>query len=466
MVTPGKVALLNPHGSDNPTAYTDSLINLFMYDMGHEQRLVNGGGRIGGYVSTGRLEEGRNDQVEQFLASPAEWAFMVDDDMAFREDSLERLLEVADPVARPVVGGLCFVNWITGRDDLHCPTFEIVPTIYRFDQERQTFQVIRHYQPDSVMRVNATGGAFLLVHRSVFEKVAAEMGPVWFDRLKLAGEKGRVGEDISFCLRAEKVGCPIHVHTGIKTGHMKQVAITENLFLAQQPGNVAVIPMKDNHLLTMSLVNQLVGQGECDAIVIFDNGSETPEAQAWLDSDLPDVVEVHDAAGWNIHQMWNRGLEMASNRFPKSNVAILNNDIVIGPHFMSGLADVLRSSDQIAAVCPNYDGRPGNGIQSVRDICANRYDGTGGFAGFAFMLRGESAYRFPEELVWWYGDNHLVVAAMASGVETVIALNTTVEHVGGGSQTADWAALEKITREDRDVFQQLCRELGFELSAA
>ena len=192
--------------------------------------------------------------------------------------------------------------------------------------------------------------------------------------------------------------------------------------------NYVVIPMKDRADLTRPLLRDLKKQGNYEKIFIFDNGSARP-TRKWLSTQQ--TATVVDAKGWNIHEMWNRGLDLAG----EGNIALLNNDIKIGPNFLKGLATGLRSDSKLDVVCPNYDGREGEGICYVNQIAANLRDGAGGLAGFAFMMRGEWGYRFPEELKWWYGDNHMVAHARHAG----IVLNTTVEHRLGGSLTAgDW----------------------------
>jgi len=66
----------------------------------------------------------------------------------------------------------------------------------------------------------ATGSAFVLIHRSVFERIAEKHGPTWYDRTP--GADGHLlGEDISFCVRAATVDVPIHVYTGVRTTHYK-----------------------------------------------------------------------------------------------------------------------------------------------------------------------------------------------------------------------------------------------------
>jgi GT2 family glycosyltransferase len=229
------------------------------------------------------------------------------------------------------------------------------------------------------------------------------------------------------------------VNTSVKISHHKTTYLDEATAgdMTVHPTFV-VIPMKDRLDLTLPLLDQLREQGGYDKVLLFDNGSSPETKAALAELDRPDVV-VFDADGLNIHQMWNRGMDEAKRRAWQSNVAILNNDLEIGPNFLAGLAGPLRSDPLLAAVCPNYDGRGGSGIQYVEDICADRYDGMGGLAGFAFMLTSESGYRFPEKLQWWYGDADLMNTILYAGSRAGIVLDVTVEHVGGGGQTGKWS---------------------------
>lgn len=59
--------------------------------------------------SSGALPDSKNNVVAHFLDhTDAEWLWCVDADMGFRADCLSALIDAADPVARPVVGALCF----------------------------------------------------------------------------------------------------------------------------------------------------------------------------------------------------------------------------------------------------------------------------------------------------------------------------------------------------------------------
>jgi hypothetical protein len=74
------------------------------------------------------------------------------------------------------------------------------------------------------------------VHRQVFAVMKKHFGTLpdgspngspWFAE-GITGLKGEGwGEDTVFCLRANALGIPVHVHTGIKVGHVKEVIIDE-----------------------------------------------------------------------------------------------------------------------------------------------------------------------------------------------------------------------------------------------
>ena len=258
-------------------------------------------------------------------------------------------------------------------------------------------------------------------------------------------------------LRAAAAGYPTTVDTTIEVGHVKRTEITRATYERQPIASAAlptfvVVPVRSKHHLTDALIGQLLDQGDADAIFVMDNGADTDP----YCHDHP-AVHVIPAAGHNIHRMWNDGVAAATAGAPRCNIAILNNDLAIGPGFLAGLARELRLVDRCLAVSPNYDARPGTGFQPVSGICANRYDGTGGLAGFAFMIPGEMfAAGFPpfdETLAWWYGDNDFVLQVEAHGGVYGIARDVTCEHIDGGSQTARDVDLTARIAADRATFQ-------------
>lgn len=225
--------------------------------------------------------------------------------------------------------------------------------------------------------------------------------------------------------------------------------------------NYVVIPYKDKFDLTAVLLGQLFAQNEFDRIFLFDNGSSDGtkilmEKFTMLKNwSRPGTVEIFSADGMNIHEMWNAGLLRARDISPDGcNIAVLNNDITIGPEFLSRLARELRANGDVFSVCANYDKRPGTGVQTVTGTCGGRYDGTGGFAGFAFMLRGEDGYLFPEEFNWWYGDDDLVMTARANGLRVAVALEAACEHADSATGKWNEEPLLSLVRRDRELYMK------------
>lgn len=217
--------------------FMESLLYLQMYDFAGAKRLVDGGGMLP--VRAGcNLAGPRNEMVRKFLAkSGADWLLTVDSDMIFMPDMMERLLEHADPEAAPIVGGLCF-----GFDG----EGQIQPTLYGFIGDEQSPQVVRFHEwpPDAMFQVAATGGAALLIHRTVFERMRDFRHPSrpgrtgfndaypWFQELEHDGRP--VSEDIGFCWRAGLLGIPVYVNTAVQLGHVKQRVLTMDAYLAER----------------------------------------------------------------------------------------------------------------------------------------------------------------------------------------------------------------------------------------
>lgn len=200
-------------------------------------RILSGGGRLAVRAGS-NLAGPRNGLVRTFLEyGQADWLWMVDSDMTFKPDIVERLLEHADPEAAPIVGGLCF-----GFDDQG----DIQPTLFGLTGDPEHPQVTRYHAwpPDSMFQVEATGAACLLLHRSALITMRDIQIPArpgkrgfndafpWFQELEHDGQP--VGEDIGFCWRAGVAGIPVHVNTGVQLGHIKDRELTMDAYLAQR----------------------------------------------------------------------------------------------------------------------------------------------------------------------------------------------------------------------------------------
>lgn len=220
--------------------FTNSLTELVLHDANNHRRYQ---GAIH-LISGPRVAEARNQIIDEFAKVDAEWLLFLDADMVFEGSLADDLIAVADPDTAPIVGGLCFAG-IHG--------VRVFPTIYKLtsDEGRVGVEPVEDYPKDALVKVGATGAACLLIHRSVLAAMNRP-GPqpgerfdpsihgfatgadgsrnehVWFAE-SLRNKAGKqLGEDIAFCWRAQALGFPVHVHTGIKVGHCKEWVIGED----------------------------------------------------------------------------------------------------------------------------------------------------------------------------------------------------------------------------------------------
>jgi len=461
-VNAGTVTVGFLHPGNYSACFAESLTDLLLHDLSNRQRIVSHAhGKMGKECGSGGIVAGRNAVTKAFLdESEAEWLFFIDSDMGFAADTVDRLVDAADVTERPVVGGLCFAMKTDGRSSFYGVRYRATPTLYEFAdlEDRVGFVPMFDYPRDELVAVAATGAACIIIHREVAETVRSKYGEVWWDPVRHPSGT-TFSEDLSFCVRVAGCDVPMFVDTSVKTTHDKgSTFLDEEFYDTQQMVRKltavptwVVIPFKDRADLTRPLLGQLLGQ-DVDRVLLYDNGSNQ-ETKDWLSTVDDPRVEVVDAPDMNLHQMWNDGLDRAAAAAPRCNVAILNNDLAVPPDMLSTLAKALRADPALAVVCPNYDGRDGTGVEYVDDICSGRYDGTGGLAGFAFMLCGEAAYRFPTDLAWWYGDSDMMMTVQKAGARAGIVLDATVEHVNGGSQTGDWNAMRDVIAADRETFR-------------
>jgi len=229
----GTVQVAYLHPGTVSQSFSDSLMRLVAHDMAHDGRVIRSGGPAMFRCGSGGLVEARNAVMRHLLdESGADWLWMVDADMGFAPDTVDRLVDAADPAVRPVVGALCFGLREVAPDGMGGFRVRAFPTLYDWARDPQGtlgFCIRRDYKPDTVTQVAGTGAACLLVHRSAAQKVRADSG-TWFDKAAFA-DGTPVGEDLSFCYRLGKAGVPVFVHTGVPTTHHKQIWLGEEEYL-------------------------------------------------------------------------------------------------------------------------------------------------------------------------------------------------------------------------------------------
>lgn len=228
-MTPGTIVPGFLHNGSHSAVFTRSYVATMLGDAtaGRHCIVRKGGAELSIRASADGISDGRNSLVRDFLATDGEWLWMIDSDMGWYPQAVYDLVDSADPVARPVMGGLCFALRREGHSDLGAERTVIVPTLYEYVERPNEvgFLPVAAYPQDSVVRVAATGAAFLLIHRSALQRIRRAMGEVWFTHvLHPTGEAGkprRFSEDLSFCVRLAQLDIPVHVNTAVGTTHDK-----------------------------------------------------------------------------------------------------------------------------------------------------------------------------------------------------------------------------------------------------
>lgn len=186
------------------------------------------------------VHRARNEIVRGFLETDCDYLLFVDADMGIPKNTIERLMSVAHVDERPVVAGLCFAQRDVGFDDDDYSTrFDVIPTVqlWNLDENDEvvSFSIVTEYPRDTVIQIDSTGGACVLVHRGVLEKMRAEWGEHWFTPRTNPASGGPFGEDTSFFLRCRDLAIPVHMDTSVRTSHDKGgVFLTEELWDFQQ----------------------------------------------------------------------------------------------------------------------------------------------------------------------------------------------------------------------------------------
>jgi hypothetical protein len=219
----------------------------------------------------------------------------------------------------------------------------------------------------------------------------------------------------------------------------------------------------EQEILTARLLGDLGRQGIERPLWYFDNGSQGPldlieDANVMARTQVGhDLAEIIDCTDIGLYQMWNMAIDKAKKKAKQLhadewNLAILNNDLIIGPHFIAGLDAALRIDERLYAVCANYDNR-------VVDTPVKRVEGTygkKGFAGFAFMVAGErldaAGIRFDENYSWWYGDDDFVAQIDAAGGHYAMARDAKVVHLFEQTASKNKDRLQPTIDKDRDYF--------------
>jgi GT2 family glycosyltransferase len=212
-----------------------------------------------------------------------------------------------------------------------------------------------------------------------------------------------------------------------------------------------VIPTKSNFTGLAELLSDLSLDPAVGTICIVADGQAAFDALP----DPPDhIIKIVVPDGIGIQHMWNRGIEAVGR---ESHIAFLNDDVRLSADCLSSLANSLDNDPTIGIICPNYSSVEMEEDRQVFNTCGSRYDGTGGLAGFAMMLRSDLAkvYSFDEKLTWWYGDDDVLLwVTRTMGMYAVISHAARCQHADSVTiRTNPPADFGQLVANDREYFR-------------
>lgn len=440
------------HPDEVGHAWHMSLVELIGWDITHHGRVMRGGWLAMNYAASGGLVAARNKTVEQFLANrDAEWLFWVDTDMGFAPDTIDRLLEVADPAERPIVGGLCFAQKETASDGLG--GYRTEPRVTIFDwvdgPEGRTFYGRTRYPVNAAVQCAGTGSACILIHRSVFERMAAKFGPVWYERVPNPASGGLFGEDLSFCARAQALGLPVFVHTGVKTSHMKHQWLQEADYWAyavappaRQETAVLVPAIRHtNAARFMASLRSSTGLARAYAVANID---ETDAAAAWKEAGAEVLVGTTCRT---FAERMNLGYRLTAEPW----LLVVGDDVRFHPGWLDHAQAMADDQHHVVGTNDLANPRVTAGHHATHLLIRRTYVDQQGASWDGPGVVAHEGYRH------WFVDDEIVTAAKQRGVWSM-ALGSRVEHLhplfGKGEPDDLYELGQSHADADRALFEQ------------
>jgi GT2 family glycosyltransferase len=161
----------------------------------------------------------------------------IDDDMVCPEDTIIRLIETD----KDIVSGFCCQR---ERPFYPCAFNNTTGLAY---------ESLKEWPEDSLVKVDAVGGACMLVKTDIFRKVKRP----WFHFY--SNSELDMGEDIYFCRKANRKGYDIWLDTGLIIGHIGDCAFTVHDYLAfreqQEESQSAIITRRSDKSSLITPVN-------------------------------------------------------------------------------------------------------------------------------------------------------------------------------------------------------------------
>jgi hypothetical protein len=462
------------HEKNVAASFHHCMIELIGWDLAHEARILRGG-YLGWTCGTDGLTDSRNKVVAAFLRdNRADWLFWIDTDMGFAPDTVDRLFAAADPVERPVVGGLCFTQREEESDGMGGWRCRATPTVFDWtvleDAGQMGFSVRWNYPPDQLVRCAGTGSACILIHRSVFEKIQAEYG-TWYDRVQNTTMGRLMSEDLSLCLRAGALNIPVHVHTGVKTSHQKTLWLAEDDYygqvaLSQWPPPVpaateetaVIVPVLRRPQNAVPFMESLAASGAPLAkVYAVADPDDTETAMAWEEAGasiliFPDIMGGPSSPG-TFAEKANIGYKATREPW----LLLAGDDVKFHPGWLDQAQHAARDGADVVGTNDLHNPRVTAGEHSPHPMIRRAYVNEQGASWDGPGIVAHEGYRH------WFVDDELVTVAKQRGA-WVAAPHAKVEHLhplwGLAEDDETYALGREHIEADKALFEKRLAEHG------
>lgn len=470
IVDPGDaVTIAYVHSLTVTASWFHSMTELYYYDIFNNQRIARGG-NIAMTAETDGLAKARNKIAETFLKERnAPWLFIIDTDMGFQPDIIERLLADADPVERPIVGALAFTQRHEKTDHMGGWRTLATPTIFDWAQDgnEQGFKVRWDYHIDALQQCNGTGSACILIHRSVFEKITEAFGEgKWYDRAYNPTMNKLTSEDLSFCMRAEHVGCSIFVDSSVKTTHQKPMWLQETDYFAQRAladlvpevppatePTAIIVPVLGRPQNAKPFMDSLKAS-DCAltnvyAMVDYDDLETT---QAWSDAGAETVVVTgHGEPPGTFAEKVNQGYRSTDEPW----LFLVGDDVRFHPGWLDHAQHAARDGAHVVGTNDLHHPDVVRGEHATHLMVRRSYVDERGASWDGPKVVCHEGYRH------MFVDSEIVTVAKQRGV-WASALHSKVEHLhplwGGAEPDATYELGASFFEQDQALFEQRLAE--------
>lgn len=227
---------------------------------------------------------------------------------------------------------------------------------------------------------------------------------------------------------------------------------------------VIVVTVNNLNLLRNCLKSLYTQDYKPIEIIVVDNGSDE-DIQGMLSHEFPDILRVRLDRNYGFAEGNNKGIEIAQGKY----IALINNDAVAAPQWISSLVSTAESDDKVGAVASiiidgnrlevldsfgvgiGLDGMSRQAMRGMPIPHLTKPEEVLSFSGCACLLRKEALKEvgyFDKDFFAYCEDTDLGLRMRWSGWKIVIAPNAYVQHFY--SMTIGKFSLQKVYLVERN----------------